>query len=232
MDIGFSSASQDGSQKKLILMCGLPGAGKTTTAHRIRQALGDAIVVSRDFIRNRYKLNGHIDEYPKGEITKIDEIFYADVKNILPNFSTVILDATFKESIQRQTAFDFALKHGCQLFLIECICSDPIRLKRLNKQRILGQKKFIKPLEELMEYYKKSMQEPQKQLEGLSFLQLDTENNHVESRSIQEQAFPFVKQLVEILERPFEPAMFESYSTNYIQDNTSEKEAAEYFQPT
>ncbi|MGI0010969.1 MAG: zeta toxin family protein, partial [Nitrosopumilaceae archaeon] len=33
------SSTSTPSQKKLILMCGLPGAGKTTTAHRIRQAL-------------------------------------------------------------------------------------------------------------------------------------------------------------------------------------------------
>ena len=207
------------SGKKLIVMCGLPGSGKTTTAHRIRQGLGDAHVFSRDFIRNRYKLNGNFDECRKGEITTIDETFYADIKNFLPKFSTIILDATFKEDARRQKAFKFAQEHGCHFFLIECVCSHATLLDRLNKQMSLGQKKFNKPLEELMEYYKKSMQEPQQQLKGLNFIQLDTENNEVEVKSSQKSSSSFVKQLVKILKQPFDPSKFESFSKNYIQDN-------------
>lgn len=232
MDTGFSSASQNGSRKKLILMCGLPGAGKTTTAHRIRQALGDTVVISRDYIRNRYKMNGRFDEYLQGEITTIDREFYSIVEEHLRCYSTVILDATFKYYAQRQTAFDFARKHDCQLFMIECICSYSVLLERLKKQMVLGQKKFGKPLEELLEYYKTSMQEPQEKLQGISFIELNTENNHVMVKFLQSSSYEFAKRLFNILARRFEPSLFESFSTNYIQDNTSEKEAAEYFQPT
>jgi predicted kinase len=211
MDIGFSSASQDGLQKKLILMCGLPGAGKTTTAHRIRQALDDAIVVSRDYIRN-HKKNGRLDDHSSnGEITIVDQIYYADVEEYIFVYSTVILDATFKEYARRQKAFKFAQEHGCDIFLIECVCSYPILLQRLKRQVQLGYKKFNRPLEEQLKYYIKNMQEPQKQLDGVSFIQFDTEKNQVMVQSIQDHSNLFAKQLLEILKQPNDPSLLEPF---------------------
>jgi predicted kinase len=198
--IGNSSSSP----KRLIVMCGLPGAGKTTTAHRIRQALGDAIVFSRDFVRGKYK----------DDMETIDRIYYEDVENLLPFFSTIILDATFKKSGQRQFAFDFARKQGCQLFLIECICDNQTLLDRLQRQVQLGHKKFNGPLEKQLERYINSMQKLQKQLLEVNFIQLNTETNRVISRSLQDHSFHFANYLVEILERPFEPLVPESFVPN------------------
>lgn len=198
------------SQKKLILMCGLPGAGKTTTAHRIRQALGDAFVVSRDRIRNRYRENALYDESSKWEITPIDYIFYDDVERFLPFYNTIILDATFKIFHKRRKAFDFAHKHGCQLVMIECVCSHETILERLTHQMSLKYKKFNVPPKDILEYYAKSM-EPQKELEDASFLQFDTETNHVIVKSLQEHSCRFAEQLVEILKQPFDPSLLEPF---------------------
>jgi hypothetical protein len=72
------------------------------------------------------------------------------------------------------------------------------------------------------------MQKPQKQLEGVTVIQLDTENNHVELGGFQDYSSEFANQLVEILKQPFEPSAFESYTANFIKDNIWEKGAPEY----
>jgi hypothetical protein len=92
----------------------------------------------------------------------------------------------------------------------------------------LGHKKYNTPPEEQLEYYIKNMQEPQKQLQGVNFIQLNTENNRVVFNSLQDHSFHFAKYLVEILERPFDPSLFESFASNLLQDDMPEKETVEY----
>ena len=40
---------------KRILICGLPGSGKTTLARRLQEILGNAVVTNADEVRERFK---------------------------------------------------------------------------------------------------------------------------------------------------------------------------------
>lgn len=192
-------------------MCGLPGSGKTTTAHRIRQALDDAFVFSRDHIRNWYRKNDSFDEHSEREAMVADNQFFRYIEELLPFYNTVILDATFKQYEKREAAFDFAKQRKCQLILIECICSDPVLLERLTRQFLSGEKVFFKPPKELLDYYMRKMQEPQDDLDGISLIKLDTEKNKILLTSRHGHICQFTQQLIEILKQPFEASLSNSF---------------------
>jgi len=206
--------------KRIIIMCGHPGSGKTTTAHRIRQAMDDAIVVSRDYFRNPYirdtfRWNGHLDEYSKVKAKKIDQIFYEDANQLLCTYNTVILDATFREwlAVQQASAF-FEQKFSCCIFVIECVCSYQTLLQRLERQLKLGQKKFIKSPTDMLAYYIKSSETLDNQLlTKFNFIRFDTEKNLIVLQSLESNTGHFAKQLVAILEQPFNVSDFESFVT-------------------
>lgn len=221
------------SSKRIIIMCGYPGSGKTTTAHRIRLALGDTYVVSRDYFRNPYRGSGSLDafSYDDGEI--VDRRFFAPIEDLLSSYTTLILDATFREYIKRQTAIQFAHKHGCQAFFIECICSYEVLISRLRQQICLGQKSFIRPPDEVLKFYIEHTHEPKDRLDGASFLRLDTEKNRVVKQFLQDQSCEFVKRLTEIFKQPFSASRLEPFTINSSQLSQPNKqsEPLNYFDP-
>jgi len=193
-------------------MCGLPGSGKTTTAHRIRQAVDDSIVISRDYFRIPYRGNGSLHEFSYKGGTIVDSIFFARAKDLLSIYSTVILDATFRLCEKRIEALNFANNQSCQFFIIECICSYDTLVQRLKRQILLGEKKFLKPLEEVVKYYIKDTQSQENKLNRANFIQFDTENNQILS-SISDESCKFTKQLLKILKQPFDLSLVEPFST-------------------
>jgi adenylate kinase family enzyme len=201
-------------------MCGLPGAGKTTVAHKIRHALGDAIVISRDNFKNPPRAQESLYENTERVARLVDNRFYYASGEYLSVYSTIIMDATFREYVKRQSAFVFARQQGCQLYVIECICSEPVLKQRLQRQIYLGEKKFRKPLQDVLEFYKKSMQEPGTIFDWTSFLRFDTEKNEVVDKYLQVSPDQFGKQLIEILEHSYGLSSFESFHKVYNQEKS------------
>jgi len=128
----------ESDQKNLIIMMGYPGVGKTTTAHRISKAMPNTAVVSRDRYRAIHDRTSYFD---RDEGSVIDQRFFSTVVDMLDTYSNVILDATFRLFVKREEALLIAHNHGCQFFIIECICSESTLLRRLNRQQISGEKK-------------------------------------------------------------------------------------------
>lgn len=204
---------------RLIIICGHPGAGKTTTAHRIRKAIENAVVVSRDLLKNPHIGNGSLDEYSNKDATIIDRKFYDRAGELLSTFTTVILDATFRERAKREVAYEFARKHGCDLLLIECICCYAILLRRLQHQMRLGHKQFIKPPEEVLKYYIENTQPPDNEMSWGAYLKLNTESKHPNIKFVQTPSCQFAAKLIEILEQPFDPSQYEAFCAHPVRRN-------------
>jgi len=196
------------SRKVLIIMMGYPGAGKTTTAHRLRRALSDTMVVSRDYFRLPYKRESSL-KYTKSENDYVDSKFYKFAEAQLSLYSVVVLDATFRERTKRLAALGLARKQFCEPFLILCRCSHEINLQRLQRQQLAGEKTFTIHPKGVLEYYTRSTENLKDgELEILNFIQLDTEKDHISKFSLKSSddnssTSSFASQITEILTKPF-----------------------------
>ena len=212
-----SSPRQTDLSKKIIIMTGCPGAGKTTTAHRIRFHREDTMVVSRDYFKSPGNWNGCLEKFSNGDAEEVDRKFYAYAKNQIDINSTVVLDATYRERAKRKVAIDFARGHGCRPIIIQCICSYEALVQRLQWQMITGEKKFITSIEGVLDYYIKNTERPTCELKNVSFLQFDTENNRVQAEALEYEDSEYMKQVIKILEQPFDPTLIGQSTPPWLQ---------------
>lgn len=186
-------------------MMGCPGVGKTTTAHRIRLSIANSRVLSRDWFRKPDITDGSLNDYAHTNAATIDHKFYTGLKKQISKYNIVILDATFRERTKRKEVIDFAQRHRCHVLFIECVCSYEVQLERLNWQWSLGHKHFVTAPEEVLDYYINSAEAIENELNLTTVIQLDTENNQIILKSLQEHSWQLAEQLIKILEQPFDP---------------------------
>jgi len=105
-------------QKLLIIVCGLPGAGKSTVAKLLTKYLG-AQLLRTDVIRKK------IFRRPRYNATNMNRVYRELFLQTRKTGRTrnIILDATF-----------FAKLLGCRFIMIETMCSVAVIRSRLNKR--------------------------------------------------------------------------------------------------
>ncbi|MBW4675469.1 MAG: AAA family ATPase [Desmonostoc geniculatum HA4340-LM1] len=125
-------------QGQLILMSGLSGSGKSTTARLLARHLG-AIQLRSDAVRKHL---GRIPLSEKGgddlytpEMTEKTYTRLLSLGIILANQGfPVILDAKYDKQLLRQEAIAQATKHQLPLQIIQCTASLEVLQERLNKR--------------------------------------------------------------------------------------------------
>jgi len=203
-------SSKDNS-RRIIIMMGGPGTGKTETAHHIQLSINNSRVISRDCFRNPDISHDNINDYARRSAAAIDRKFYSSIKRQIAKFKTIILDATFRERRKREEIIEFAQRHSCHLFFVECVCSEQAQLERLIWQCRLGHKKFINSPEEILDYYKKSSEALHREIDFATVMQFDTENDQILFKSIQGHSRLFAEQLINILEQPLDHIFFKLF---------------------
>jgi len=152
----------------LILICGLPGTGKSTLAKHLSSELGGK-VLRTDLIRREIFKNSTLKEVLKSDnpmqydlerifdrqesipeeyqqmIWKQKEMVYDEllrrVEALLKKKRNVILDGTFYRRETRYRIYATAEKLGIPVYLIECRCTEEAIKDRLAKR----QKTFEEP---------------------------------------------------------------------------------------
>jgi aminoglycoside phosphotransferase family enzyme/predicted kinase len=126
----------------LIIVCGLSGSGKSTVARmlqhrkgfkainsdRVRKRL--ASVSPQEHVRTGYGANIYSDRFSK--ITY--DAMLAEAERLLNDGCGAILDATFKESADRQLALALAARRGVPVLFVECVVSEDEAIRRLERR--------------------------------------------------------------------------------------------------
>jgi len=115
----------------IVIVCGLPGVGKTTFAKKLAPLI-NATVLSTDKIRKELIL---LPTYEKDERRLIYDVMILSAKYLHNSGANCILDATFNREDSRT---EVKKKLGIQdrdFFVIECMCPENIIISRLKERK-------------------------------------------------------------------------------------------------
>lgn len=118
------------SKTKLILVCGLPGTGKTTVAEAIA-AKAKAYVLSTDVIRREV-----VDkpDYSENEKEMVYNLVFGMAQQMLGSSKNVLVDGTFYRKELRDKVKKIAASMKSELVIVEVICDENAVRERLAKR--------------------------------------------------------------------------------------------------
>jgi hypothetical protein len=115
----------------LVLVCGLPGTGKSTIGNRIAKKLG-AKLLRTDIIRKEILEKPTYTEEEKEMIYKITFLI---ARYLLESGQSVVLDGTFYKRKLRKEIYETARKTNTSLEIIECTAPKEVIKQRMKKPR-------------------------------------------------------------------------------------------------
>lgn len=136
-----------GAPAWVVLMCGLPAAGKTTTAARLHACAGGTLIRSCDvFAALGISLPDWVARtrgFAVGarEYEAVRDRAYVEMGRRLETAlgggrTPVVVDAAHVERAKREAAYALCLRHGARPAVLWCRCDDPGELaRRLERRR-------------------------------------------------------------------------------------------------
>jgi predicted kinase len=115
----------------LVIICGLPGVGKTTIAKNLAPLI-DASILSTDKIRKELISN---PTYQKEERALIYDVMILLAKYLQQVGRNCILDATFNKEYSRNQVKNMLKVSEDQFFIVECTCPEKIVFSRLKNRK-------------------------------------------------------------------------------------------------
>ncbi len=190
----------------LIVICGLPGTGKTTLAGKLEDALPGYKAIYQNEIRRKFG----IKRMPK---TQEKVLRAADVliANNLRAGTGVIFESGNRFSFRRQQLYGIASSCGCKVLVVELICSEKTSKARMRSRSasqshdgLIGDpahsevydriKKLWEPVEVDYKY---------PGLDHVSYIKRNTDINETERVVMNKGSFGFVKKLDKIMNGKF-----------------------------
>jgi len=115
----------------LIMVCGLPGTGKTTLAKAVAEKT-DAVYLNSDSIRMSMLKER---EYTEEEKKQIYEAMFEEAEKQMKDGKNVVLDATFYKKELRERAKSVADELKTAFFIIECVTHEDLLKERILKRK-------------------------------------------------------------------------------------------------
>ncbi len=115
----------------LVIICGLPGVGKTTVAKNLAPLI-DASILSTDKIRKEFISN---PTYQREERALIYDVMILLAKYLHQAGRNCILDATFNKEYSRNQVKNMLKISDDQFFIVECTCPEKIIFSRLKNRK-------------------------------------------------------------------------------------------------
>jgi predicted kinase len=115
----------------LLMLCGLPGTGKSTLARRLHCRL-PAVVVESDRVRQTLF---NPSTYTAEESRRVHIVCHILIGWCLRHYYHVIYDATNLYEYHRQLAYRLAERNGARLLVVEVTASEEVIRERLAPRR-------------------------------------------------------------------------------------------------
>ncbi|MDO8663579.1 MAG: AAA family ATPase [Candidatus Wildermuthbacteria bacterium] len=114
----------------LILVCGLPGSGKTRVAREISEKMKISLFRTDEIRKKLFKK----PKYTSYEKWLVYQVMFLLAEAFLENKMSVILDATFPWRSARMRAIKIAERYKTSFRIIEVKCPEEILLKRIARR--------------------------------------------------------------------------------------------------
>ena len=124
----------------LIILCGLPGTGKSSIAQELARQIG-AVHVRIDTIENALRHS----ERPVEVTDHGYAVAYAVVADNLRIGHTVVADSVNPIAITREAWRGVAFRAGVSFFEVEIVCSDPEEHRRRVETRVADLEGHVQP---------------------------------------------------------------------------------------
>ena len=128
--------------RRLIMLCGLPGVGKSRLADDLRTAL-PAVVLSVDPVEDALYRAGIDHGQPAGLAAYV--VVEAMAKPALRAGQTVVIDAVNAAVEAREQWRALARRTDSRMVAIEVVCSDPVEHRRRLESRERGLPEIAEP---------------------------------------------------------------------------------------
>ena len=130
----------------VIVMCGLPAAGKTTTAGRLHAAFGGRLIRSCDvfrdlgislpaWVRRTKGFTEGVEDYVRLRDAAYREMASRLEATLAAGATPVILDAVHGEADKRAAVYAVCERYGASPALVRCRCDDPAEIDRRVRAR-------------------------------------------------------------------------------------------------
>lgn len=126
----------------LVVVCGAPGAGKTTLARRLARDLGLTLIAKDDLKESLADELGAGDRERSRELGRMayDQL-YAKAAALLTSGDAVVLEANFHRDPAEPHLR--ALAKSCRTAVIECVCDAELRRRRFAARGDRGERHAV-----------------------------------------------------------------------------------------
>lgn len=130
----------------VLLMCGLPASGKTTTAERIHAHAGGVLIRScdvyhslgislPDWVRRTKGFTQRVAEYERERDRAYGEIARRLERTLGSALGLIVVDAVHGERAKREMVYRLCRAHGRTPILVWCRCDDGEEIRRRFQRR-------------------------------------------------------------------------------------------------
>lgn len=130
----------------VVMMCGLPASGKTTTAGRLHDRLGGALIRScdvyrdlgisvPDWVRRTRGFTVDVSAYDAVRDRAYVEMARRLEDALIARPAVVVVDAVHGEPAKRAAVYELCRARGATPVLLVCRCDDPAEVTRRLRER-------------------------------------------------------------------------------------------------
>jgi len=127
-DDEVTPAAPDEGDPKLVVVCGLPGVGKTTVARAVVDRL-EAVTVRTDVVRKEILED---PQYTDEEKRRVYEAVFDRAREALEGGQPVVIDGTFSKPGYRERSLELAADVGMPYRLLKVECDRGVVEQRID----------------------------------------------------------------------------------------------------